>query len=817
MWSDLRFATRVLLKSPTYTFVSVLALALGISTATSQFTFFNAIVLRPMPGIKDEGRLVRIKSTAPRTADGSLGFSEPNFLDVREQSKTLEGGALTMDRTFIISGGEQPERVLGAWISAAGLDTVGVKPILGRNFRPEEDKEGCEAVAVIGFGLWQRSFGGNKSIIGQSVTLNGEPVTIIGVMPEGFGFPSNHELWMPYRYDTKTTKRSELGMPFFARLKPGVTLGQAQAELDVIATNLAKTYPATNEGIGFRATPLHDEEVKDIRRPLYAMLGSVLFVLLIACANVANLMLAKAATRSREVAIRTALGAGRPRIVRQVLTEGLLLGAIGGGLGVILSMWSIDLIRAMIPVEIPFWIRFELDWRVMIFAVIATLLSSTLFALLPAMQTSQPDLSAELKEGGRVNTGSAETLRLRGLLVVAQVALALILLVGAGLMMRSFLHLQSAPLGFDADKLLTFRVGLPPTQYKDEAVVRAFWPRLQQNLRALPGVEDAAFVSQLPASMKSYVHPFQVEGQPDAKRLTDSLLTVSRTASPGILKTLKIPLIRGRFIEETDTHDAPRVVVVDQAFAEQTFPGVDAIGKRLSFGPPDQVERKWCTIVGIVGNIVQSPTSTEKQRSVWFPMEQEEGSNFASGIVRIQGGNPMDLLSMVQGAVYAAQENIPIYYAKPMTDVVAESYWPQRFFSRLVHFLRADGALPRCDRHLRRHGVLGDATHAGNRPAHGAGRAAGTGHQTVPPPGPAAGGRRARARFRRRVVCRASAAKHPLRRLAARSADLCHRADHSRGRGHPRVLAAQPARDAHRSERRVARVGNNQRRAGAKL
>ncbi len=538
-------------------------------------------------------------------------------------------------------------------------------------------------MAVIGFGLWQRSFGGNKSIIGQSVTLNGEAVTIVGVMPEGFGFPSNHELWMPYRYATKDSKRSELGMPFFARLKPGVSLAQAQAELDVIAAHLAESYPATNEGIGFRATPVHDEEVKDIRRPLYAMLGSVLFVLLIACANVANLMLAKAATRSREVAIRTALGAGRPRIVRQVLTEGLLLGLIGGGLGVILSMWSIDLIRAMIPVEIPFWIRFDLDWRVLTFAVIATLLSSTLFALLPAMQTSQPDLSAELKEGGRVNTGSAETLRLRGLLVVAQVALALILLVGAGLMMRSFLHLQGAKQGFDADKLLTFRVGLPPTQYKDDAVVRAFWPRLRQNLRGLPGVEDAAFISQLPASMTSYLHPFQVEGRPDAKRLTDSLLATSRMASPGILKTLKIPLIRGRFIEESDTHDTPRVVVVDQAFAEQTFPGEDAIGKRLSFGPPDKVDRNWCTIVGIVGNIVQSPTSTEKQRSVWIPMEQEEGANFASGVVRIGGGNPMDLLSLVQGAVYAAQENIPIYSAKPMTEVVSQSYWQQRFFSRL--------------------------------------------------------------------------------------------------------------------------------------
>jgi putative ABC transport system permease protein len=683
MWSDLKFAMRVLLKSPTYALVSILALALGISTATSQFTFFSAIVLKPMLGIKDDANLVRIKSVAPRTTDGDLGFSELNFLDVREQSKTLEGGALTMDRTYIISGGEQPERVLGAWISAAGLDTVGVQPILGRNFRPEEDKEGTAPVAVIGFGLWQRSFGGNKSIIGQSVTLNGEPVTIIGVMPEGFGFPSNHELWMPYRYDTMSDKRSHLGMPFYARIKPGVTLPQVQAELDVIAAHLAKTYPTTNEGVGFRATNARDEEVKDIRPALYAMLGSVLFVLLIACANVANLMLAKAATRSREIAIRTALGAGRLRIIRQVLAEGLLLGILGGGLGVILSMWSIDLIRAMIPVKIPFWIRFDLDWRVLTFAVLATLLSSTLFALLPAWQTSQPDLSGELKEGGRVSTGSAETLRLRGLLVVAQVALALILLVGAGLMMRSFLHLQGAAQGFNAENLLTFRVGLPPTQYKDEKIVRAFWPRLRQNLRALPGVEDASFISWLPASTKFEMHAFQVEGRPDAKRLTDSLLTVSRAASPGTLATLKIPLMRGRFIEETDTFNSPRVVVIDQSFAEQTFPGVDPIGKRLSFDLPDKDGRTWFTIVGIVGNVIQSPTAAERQRSVWLSEQQIEGPNFATGLVRIKGGNPMDLLSLVQGAVFAAQENIPIYNVKPMTEVVAQSYWEQRLFSRL--------------------------------------------------------------------------------------------------------------------------------------
>ena len=683
MWSDLKFALRGLLKNPTYTLVSIVALALGISTATSQFTFFSAIVLKPIPGIKDEGRLMMIKSYTARAREGDLGFSELNFLDVRERTKTFAGGAITMSRTYNITEGEQPERVLGAWISAAGLDLLGVQPVLGRNFRPEEDIAGSPAVAILSYGLWQRSFGGNQSIVGQSVTLNGEPVTIVGVMPEGFRFPTNHELWMPFRYEKKADERSNFSYPFYARLKDDTTLAQAQAELDVIAAQLAKQFPSTNEGLGFKAVPIREDAVKDIRATLYAMLGSVLFVLLIACANVANLMLAKAATRSREVAIRTALGANRPRIIRQVLTEGLLLGIIGGGLGTILSMWSIDLIRALIPVEIPFWIRFELDWRVLIFAVSATLVSSALFGALPALRTSLPDLSSELKEGGRASTGTTETLRLRSLLVVAQVALALVLLVGAGLMMRSFLFLQRADKGFDPDNILTFRVGLPPTQYKDDAVVRAFWPRLRENLHNIPGVEDAAFISGLPASDSFNFHVFYVEGRPAPKALAEAPMTYSRTTSPGVLQTLRVPLQHGRFFDDTDTFESPRVVVIDQNFAEQVFPGEDAIGKRLSFDLPDKPDRKWYNVIGIVGNVIQSPTSPLPRRSVWMSNQQGGDNYFASGMVRVKGGRPMDIVPAVQGAVLAAKENIPIYNVKLMSAVVAESYWQQRFFSRL--------------------------------------------------------------------------------------------------------------------------------------
>ena len=683
MWSDLKFALRGLFKNPTYTLVSVVALALGISTATSQFTFFSAIVLKPIPGIKDEGRLVMIKSFTSRAREGELGFSELNFLDVRERAKTLEGGAITMGRTYIITGGEQPERVLGAWISAAGFDLLGVQPVLGRNFRADEDDAGSPPVAILSYGLWQRSFGGNKSVVGQSVTLNGDPVTIVGVMPDGFRFPSNHELWMPFRYEKKADDRSNLSYPFYARLKDNATLTQAQAELGVIAAQLAKQFPSTNEGLGFQAVPIREDAVKDIRATLYAMLGSVLFVLLIACANVANLMLAKAATRSREVAIRTALGANRPRIIRQVLTEGLLLGVIGGGLGTILSMWSIDLIRALIPVEIPFWIRFDLDWRVLIFAVSATLVSSALFGLLPALRTSLPDLSSELKEGGRASTGTTETLRLRSLLVVAQVALALILLVGAGLMMRSFLFLQRAEKGFDPENVLTFRVGLPPTQYKDDKVVRAFWPRLREKLRNIPGVEDAGFISGLPASDNFNFHAFYVEGRPAPKVLTEAPMAYSRTTGPGTLQTLRVPLQRGRFFDDTDTFESPRVVVIDQNFADQVFPNEDPIGQRMSFDLPDKKDRKWHTIVGIVGNVIQSPTGTLPRRSVWMSNQQDSDNYFASGLVRVKGGRPMDLLPAVQQAVLAAQENIPIYNVKLMTAVVAESYWQQRFFSRL--------------------------------------------------------------------------------------------------------------------------------------
>lgn len=683
MWFDLKYAVRVLIKNPTYTLVCVFALALGISTATSQFTFFSTLVLKPLPGIQDEGRLVMIKSVTPHQLDAGLKFSEANFLDVRERAKTLQGGSISMGRTYIISGAEQAERVLGAWVSAGAFETLGVQPVLGRTFRPEEDEEGTPPVAILSYGLWQRSFGGDKSILGQTATLNGEPVTIIGIMPEGFRFPSNHELWMPFRYERKPDSRTNFSFPFFARMRNGVTLRQVQSELKVIADQLAKAHPSTNEGIGFRAVPLREETGREVRPTVYAMLGSVIFVLLIACANVANLMLAKAATRSREVAIRNALGANRARIMRQVLTESLLLGLVGGALGIIMSLWSVDLIRTMIPVELPFWVKFEIDWRVLAFALVATLLSSVLFGALPAWQTSRPDLSSELKEGGRASTGAGVTLRLRGFLVVAQIALALILLVGAGLMMRSFLFLQRAERGFDPDKVLTFRVGLPPTQFKDEKVIRAFWPRLRENLLQIPGVEDAGFISDLPASDQFSINVFYVEGQPAPKSLADAPLSFSRIAGPGVLKTLRAPLLRGRYFDETDTPASPSVAVVDENFARDIFGAADPIGRRVTFDSPDKQERKWFTIVGIVGNVIQTPTGNLPRRSVWMSNQQHDGNNFGSGVVRFKGGRPMDMVPAIQHAVFAAQENIPIYNVKLMKDIVAESYWQERFSSRL--------------------------------------------------------------------------------------------------------------------------------------
>lgn len=683
MLSDLRFAFRQLAKSPGFTFVAILALALGVATATSMFTFYNALLVRPIPFLADESSLVYIRTYNAREPSADFDSSVPDFRDIRRESSTLSGALTVWNRTYILGGSERPERVLGNWITADAFQTLGVRPTLGRVFHPDEGRPGAEPVVLLGHALWKRSYGGNPDLVGQTVTLNNETVTVIGVMPEGFAFPETTQLWQPFPDNemSREEERGSHGFPIYARMKPGVDLGQVQAELDTFAARFETAYPKTNAGMRFRALLVREEAVREEKLLLQLGLGAVLAVLLIACGNVANLLLARSAARSRELAVRAALGAGRGRLIRQMLTESLILGLAGGLIGLILTFWQIDFVLSLIPVEIPFWIRFDLDWRVLAFSVAATLGSSLLFGAIPALQLSRPDLAQELKDGGRCCTDSGDARRFRGYLVILQLALTLVLLVVAGLMTRSFLHLQHADPGFDPRGVFTFRTGIPPTIEKDEKVAQKFFETALDRLREIPGVEDAAFVSYLPLTNSSNYNSFIIEGRPEPApgQLPHALY---RAASPGAFSTLRIPLRRGRLFDERDRDDRERVVVVSEAFVAKFFPQEDPLGRRLIYGHDlsDKL-RQTVTIVGVVGNILQRPTAREPDPAVWLPLAQKP-DNFMSAVVRVKG-DPASYRALAEDALVAARPGIPLYVPGALTKIASDNMWTQRFFGCL--------------------------------------------------------------------------------------------------------------------------------------
>ncbi|HEV7844434.1 MAG TPA: ABC transporter permease, partial [Pyrinomonadaceae bacterium] len=453
LWQDVRYGVRSLLKKPGFAFVAVLTLALGIGANSTIFSFVNAILLRPLPYSNPE-RLVMLDENSSKQGVASMGVSFPNFLDWREQNHVFEDIAAYGEDTYTLAGGGEPEQVPGARISSGLFEILGVAPTTGRTFRPEEDRPNNNAVVILSYGLWQRRFGGKPGIIGQSINVGNRPHTIIGIMPAGFKFPEVADLWIPLALDTTMWTRNDHGLSAIARLKPNVTVEQAQAEMITVARHIEEQNPVTNEGFSVTVSNLRESLVGDYRKALLILLGVVGFVLLIACANVANLLLARSAGRQKEIAIRATLGASRWRIIRQLVTESLLLGMVGGVLGLVLAVWGIDLLLAAIPIEFPFWMKFSLDGRVLLFTVAVSVLTGIVFGLAPALQASKIELNETLKEGGRSAGAATGHRRLRSLLVVSEVALSLVLLAGAGLMMRSFIRLQQVNSGLNPNNVM---------------------------------------------------------------------------------------------------------------------------------------------------------------------------------------------------------------------------------------------------------------------------------------------------------------------------------------------------------------------------
>ena len=491
MLRDLRYAIRMLVKTPGFTIISVLAVALGIGASTTMFSSINALLLRPMPLIQDQDRLVFISQYFLKNADQNAGVSLPDYLEWKKNVTTFDGIAAIQEATFIVSGGDKPARYLGGQISADAFSFLGVQPILGRQFRPEEDQLNAPPVALIGYDIWQNHFGGDRAVVGKTIPINGKQVTIVGVMPKGWRFPETCDIWMPLQMDEKDHPRGHFFLEAIGKVKKGVSIEQARAEMEAIAARIAVQHPESNTGIGVHVKPYREEMVRNFKALTLLVMGAVLFVHLIACANVANLLLARGATRAKEIGIRLALGASRGQVVRQLLAESLVLGLVGSAVGLLFAVWGVDLMLAALPNEVPYWINFDFDWRVFSFALGIGAGSSVLFGLLPAVQASHPHLVDVLKEGGRTGAGGAKGQRVRNSLVVAEVALALVLLIGAGLMMRSFMHLQKTDVGVDPSSTLTFRVGLPEAQFPDKDSSARFFEQLIPKLANLPGVESS--------------------------------------------------------------------------------------------------------------------------------------------------------------------------------------------------------------------------------------------------------------------------------------------------------------------------------------
>ena len=569
LWQDTRYGARMLRKSPGLTSVAVLSLALGIGAISTIFSFVNGIMLRPLPYPEPE-RLVLVDETAFKRGSPSMNVSFPNFVDWREQNHSFEDIACYQADGFIIGGGgggAEPELVKAAFVTQGLFEVLGVAPILGRTFTADEDQPNHDQVVILSYGLWQRRFGGDPNILGQTLLLNNRSRTVIGIMPKGFQFPEVAEAWGPLALNTKIWTRNDHGLLAIARLKPGVTLDQAQAEMIGIAANIEQQNPITNEGLSVTLVSLRAGLVGDYKKALLILLGVVAFVLLIACVNVANLLLARATARQKEIAIRAALGANRRRIFRQLLTESLLLGLISGALGLVLALWGMDLLLKAIPIDIPFWMKFDLDGRVLGFTALCSLLTGFVFGTVPALEASNPDLNETLKEGGRSGAGRGRH-RLRSLLVVAEIALSLVLLVGAGLMMRSFISLQNVNAGINPEGVLTMYLALPGAKYRAPEKRIEFFSQLLERVRAIPGVQSTGTNTGLPLAGNNWGRSLTVEGFPvlsvgEAPAINHCVI------SPNYFSAMGITILKGRDFDERDSREATKVTIIDERFARE--------------------------------------------------------------------------------------------------------------------------------------------------------------------------------------------------------------------------------------------------------
>jgi putative ABC transport system permease protein len=690
--ADLRFGLRMLRKQPAFTAIAIVTLALGIGANTAIFSVVNAVLLKALP-VADPDRLVMVYEAKMARGFNRTSVAPGNYLTWKAQQTVFEEIGAFVTQSFTLAGNDGAEMLEGARVSANIFGLLRAAPGLGRVFTSEEDRPGGERVVILSHGLWRRRFGGAQNIVGQSITLDDKPYAIVGVMPEGFGFPSsNLDVWAPAALDAERGLDGMTGrlLQVIARLKPQATIEQARAEMSVITRGMAQANPNFNADLSANIVPLREVVVSGWRRILLILFGVVACVLLISCANVANLLLARAATRTRETAIRVAVGASRLRIIRLLLMESLLLAGAGGAVGLLIGWWGVDVLVALGPFDQLRESEVGMDANVAWFTFALTVLTGLLFGLAPALKSSKPDLNESLNNGGRGATAGAG---LRSALVVSEIALSLVLLAGAGLMIRSFLRLQSVDSGFDPRNLLTLRLSLPEARYPEAQQVISFYQQLTDRLGRLPGVESVAATHALPLSGMGGVRPFTVEGSPrqEPGKVPD---VQYRMVSPGYFRTMKIPLIRGRDFTKQDEGQAAGVVIINQAFQRRYFPDEDPIGKRITLGGFDN---QLGEIVGVVGDVRHWWAGTEAEPEMYWDNSQFWIARSPT-LRRLRrsltlalrtDGDPQSLIRDVRREVIALDKSLPVTGVRTMEERMGASLAGKRFNTLLLSLFAA--------------------------------------------------------------------------------------------------------------------------------
>jgi putative ABC transport system permease protein len=684
MFQDLRYGLRMLFKHKGFTVVAVLTLALGIGANTAIFSIVNAVLLRPLP-FKDTDRLVAVWESNPQNPQNEI--APANFIDWREQNQVFDQLAALSYASVALTGSDEAERLQAAVVTPSFFSTLGIQPGSGRTFLPEEEKPGGTRIVILSHALWQRRFAADTNLIGKTITLNGINRIVVGIMPPNFQlqFPVDRQidLWLPRIFTNELSgNRISHFLYVFARLKPNVTTAQAQADMESVAQGLAAQYPNTNTDVSVKLNPLQEQIVGNVRRPLLILFGAVAFVLLIACANIANLLLGRAISRQKEVAIRSALGATRLRIVRQFLTESILLASLGGACGLLLAFWSLRLLIAISPAAIPRLKEISIDGQVLGFTLFISLLVGLIFGLVPALQTVRLNLNETLKEGGRGSTGMGRY-QLRNLLVIAEVALALVLLVGAGLLMRSFWRLLHVNPGFEPDHVLAMDIALSGAKYDKENQQAAFFQQTLQRIENLPGIISAGAILNLPLSGNNATTGITPDDRPTPVP-SDVPQIDYRLISASYFHTLGIPLRAGRQFTERDTSDSPPVVIINETLAHRFWSNENPVGKRLTIQENPPIS---CEVVGVIGDVKHYRLDAESKAEIYMSYLQKP-NDFMHIVVRTVG-DPMQSISAIRYEIAGVDKDQPVHNIKTMEQLFDQSIAQPNFNMLLLGIFAA--------------------------------------------------------------------------------------------------------------------------------